>query len=237
MRQRGSIVPPSARDYYAALSRGYEEKIRQLVPKYDDMVDCIADLVAAGEPVSVLDVGAGTGTVTRRLLERLPSAQLTALDASAEMTAAARVALSPYGERVRVVTAELAAFRPERAYDAVVSNLVLHNVPYPEKAAVLATIVRWLAADGLFVWGDYIRHDDPRVDQLYLRERIAFARAAGCPEDLIEANFAKETEEDAPLTIAEATELARDAGFDDIDVVWAHDAFAVLALARSVAAR
>ena len=42
----------SAKDYYAELKDGYGAKIRQLVPKYDDMTRCIVDLLKLCSPAT-----------------------------------------------------------------------------------------------------------------------------------------------------------------------------------------
>lgn len=43
--------------YYAELASEYEVSIRQLVPRYDDMLACVVDLVASAKPGTVLDAG------------------------------------------------------------------------------------------------------------------------------------------------------------------------------------
>ncbi|MGD2136573.1 MAG: class I SAM-dependent methyltransferase, partial [Gemmatimonadales bacterium] len=193
------------------------------------MVDTILDLVARRRPHTVLDVGAGVGNVAHRVLETLPDAQLVAVDASAVMVEDAGQRLSPFGDRVRVVHTDVADFTPERPFDAIYSNLVIHNIPFMAKPGVLARIANWLTPDGVFVWSDLTRYDDVRLQEHFVRYRIGYALAAGCDRSFVRVSFDKEANEDYPYTVDEALAAARGAGLTG-EVVWAHDTFAVLHL-------
>ena len=66
----------------------------------------------------------------------------------------------------------------------------------------------------------------------FVRQRVDFALATGCPSALVTENFDKEEKEDYPLTVAETRRLASDAGFPDPQNVWTHDTFAVFFMRR-----
>jgi trans-aconitate 2-methyltransferase len=78
----------------------------------------------------VIDVGCGSGRVTERLLERLPSGSVVALDGSPSMLAEAAVRLERFGSRVSFVKADLE--RPplpvDGTFDALLSTATLHWV-------------------------------------------------------------------------------------------------------------
>src|SRR5690348_10307844 len=78
-------------------------------------------------PASVVDLGCGPGNLTRLLAQRWPDAEVTGIDASPEMIAAARAG----GGEVRFEVADLRAWlasSPARV-DVVVSNATLQWVP------------------------------------------------------------------------------------------------------------
>lgn len=214
--------------YYAELAADYPTVIRQLVPRYDDMIESIVDLVAAVHPTRVLDVGSGPGTLARAVLDRLPRVRVTAVEVSGPMVEAARRALAPFGNRATVVRADLGTFQPDKPFDVVCSNLTLHNVPYGEKPAALKAIHAWLAPHGVFVWGDFIRHDDIALQEHTVRYRMAFAHEAGCPKRLIEWTFRKEADEDAPLSMQGTSDTLAATGFHEATPVWMHDAFLIV---------
>ncbi|UCC73152.1 MAG: class I SAM-dependent methyltransferase [Gemmatimonadota bacterium] len=221
------------RAYYADLKADYSIKIRQLVPKYDEMVECIVELLRLRSPRSVLDIGAGIGNISALVLESVPGARVTALEVSDEMFREAQANLEPAADRVRLVHQDIVDFEPNEGYDAIFTNLVLHNIAPDDRRSVLERLHGWLEPGGTFIWGDMIRHPDERVNEYFVEYRRSFARAAGCPEELVRQNFEKEATEDHPLTVEQALSEGREAGFNDASPVWAHDAFAILFMRKA----
>lgn len=216
--------------YYEELGRDYPVSIRQLVPGYDDLTRTLAGLLAEAEPASILDVGCGEGTLTRLVLEAVPGARITALDVSDAMLETARSRVGTMADRVRFVKADVTDWREGGSFDAGYSNLVLHNLAHEEKLPVLSRVREMLVPGGPFLWGDLIRHEDPVLQDRFVRARIRHARASGCDEEMIRRNFEKEAEDDHPLTLPETLEAARAAGFSRSDPVWMRDTFALLHL-------
>ena len=83
--------------------------------------------ITTEDPVAVVDLGCGPGTMTATLAERWPHAAILGIDSSEEMIEAAAK------HRTAQVTfrrADIAAWRPERqSVDVIVSNAALHWVP------------------------------------------------------------------------------------------------------------
>ncbi len=219
-------------DYYTDLSQDYDVKIRQLVPGYDEMVACITRTLERERPSSILEIGSGVGNLAEAAVQAVDYACLTAVEVSADMMARAKDRLSA-NDRVTFVHANIIDFVSDRLYGAIYSNLVLHNISHAPKLALLSRIREWLEPNGIFVWGDLIRHEDPEVQDRWVRTRIEHARASGCSDGLIERNFEKEGTRDFPLTEAETIDAAADAGFDVVRSVWAQDTFAVFLLGAS----
>ena len=217
-------------EYYAELGRDYETSIRQLVPKYDDMVRCLLDLVSASSPSAILDIGAGTGSFAERLLNENPAAHLTLVEASSEMARQAAQTLRPVADRATLHTGDILDFSPTDTFDVVLSNLVLHNIPSGPKARLLTSIRSWLQPNGVFLWGDMIKHADPGIQEHFVAYRMEHAKATDCSEELTAWNFDKEGTDDHPLTIDETLRMGLAAGFGATDVVWAHDTFCVFCL-------
>jgi tRNA (cmo5U34)-methyltransferase len=92
----------------------YEDLIGRVIPDYKQQHALMAEAVVSAAPVvgtgtfSILELGAGTGSLARHLLETYPQAVVTALDVSPAMLAECRRTLAPFAERARVVEADLA---------------------------------------------------------------------------------------------------------------------------------
>lgn len=117
------------------------------------VLDRIAPLVDRGAR-DVLDVGTGTGTLAVAALRRWPAVRVTGIDASSEMTEAARrevdAALGAAGSErftVRPSFADALPF-PDASFDAAVSSFVLQLVP--SRPAVTREIRRVLRPGGRF---------------------------------------------------------------------------------------
>ncbi|MEX5712639.1 class I SAM-dependent methyltransferase [Parafrankia sp. FMc6] len=100
----------------------------------------------------LLDLGAGTGETSLRVLARHPHADLVVLDESAAMLDRARA---------RLPTAHLHVSRlqdplPAGPFDLVVSALAVHHLDGPAKADLFTRVAAVLRPGGRFVWQ---RHD------------------------------------------------------------------------------
>ncbi|MCI0433231.1 MAG: class I SAM-dependent methyltransferase, partial [Gemmatimonadetes bacterium] len=199
-----------AERYYETLAADYAVKIRQLVPRYDEMLEVIATAVCLHlerhdpEPAvpatmsgtldvphtptrfnggrRILDIGAGSGEVTALLLQRLDQVEITAVEPSDAMLGALRARLGPWSDRVRIEKTDALNPPLPLEYHAVVTNLVLHNLGNRDKRKALRRIHSTLARKGSFVWGDMVVRPDRRFQDAVNTERALLARAAGCAE-------------------------------------------------------
>jgi trans-aconitate 2-methyltransferase len=92
----------------------------------------------------VLDAGCGTGRVTERLLERLPTGHVVALDGSAAMIERARIRLAPFGERITYRVADLTEpLTLDEPVDAILSTATFHWIlDHDALFANLAAVLR-----------------------------------------------------------------------------------------------
>lgn len=139
--------------------------------RFDALMDTLA--LQFDGPFTLVELGCGPGSLTRRLLQRFPTLQVTALDLDPVMLAIARETLAPFGERVRLLSANLATpcwqehivgLQP----DAVVSSTALHWLMPERQHALHREIQALLAEDGLFLNADHQRFSatDPQKKSL-----------------------------------------------------------------------
>ena len=90
-----------------------------------DMAGPVLDRLELRGDETVVDAGCGSGRVTEQLLERLPHGHVIAVDASADMLAAARQRVGE--ERVTFLQQDLAALDlGEEQVDAILSTATFH---------------------------------------------------------------------------------------------------------------
>ena len=164
----------------------YEAMITAEVPAYRRLQAEVATAAAAGPATTVLDLGTGTGTTARHVLDALPGARLVGVDESAEMLAVARTVL-PASTDLRVGRLEDAL--PPGPFDLVVSALAVHHLDGPGKADLFRRVATVLQAGGRFVLGDVVVPVDPAdvvtpIDGVYDRpssvaDQLAWLADAG----------------------------------------------------------
>lgn len=131
----------------------------------------IGDLVAhaldpATSPV-VLDLGCGPGSLSARLVQRLPGARVIGVDADPLLLALAQ---ARYGDAIEFVDADLTADGlPEQvpaSIDAAVSTTALHWLDPEPLAALYRALAARIRPGGVFVNGDHMPATDPAVREL-----------------------------------------------------------------------
>jgi ubiquinone/menaquinone biosynthesis C-methylase UbiE len=133
-------------DRYA---ESYDAVLPEL-PNYRTSVDRQCELLAPTDGMRILDLGAGTGNITLRLLEA--GARVTALDLSAEMLKLLRRKCVAHRDRLRVVNrdgSDLSVATCAGPFDAVNVHLVLFSARDPRR--MLSEAVRILRPGGVLV--------------------------------------------------------------------------------------
>jgi SAM-dependent methyltransferase len=122
-----------AEDWQRSWDRQQEGFMPDREQRLAALVD-IAEAVGGPEP-RVLDLACGTGSISRRLLARLPGAHAVAVDVDPALLAIAAATLG-HDERVRIVRADLGdpawvTSVGESGFDAVLTATALHWLPEP----------------------------------------------------------------------------------------------------------
>ncbi len=141
------------RDWEAIQSRHSQDRLARI----DLMIDVLDATMPA--PFTVLDLGSGPGSITRRILERIPRARVIAVDVHPSFVLIGGRALEDYQDRCRWVRTN---FRkrdwdgdlPKRGIDGVFSHTALHGLRPDELGHLYQTLARHLRRGGVFLNGD-----------------------------------------------------------------------------------
>lgn len=166
---------------YDRLAAGYERWWAPVLrPSAHRLLDRLAsDLEGAR---SVLDVGAGTGTLTREALRRHPPLRVTAIDASQEMLSALPAAVGADAERLDLHVADAATLPFEDAsFDVAMSSFVLQLVP--SRAAALREIRRVLRPGGVLGYVTWLVDRQPFAPDRIFDDLLAEFGYEDAPSD------------------------------------------------------
>ena len=217
---------PTAPRAFDAHAADYDALRRRLIPVFDVFYEAaIGALSLASQSVRrVLDVGAGTGLLSELVHHALPDAELTLLDGSPAMLAAARARI---GSAATYVEQDFADELPVGPWDAVVSALAIHHFEDAGKCALFGRIHERLAPGGVFVNAEHVAGPTPRLDAHY----AAWHRARCAELGTTEAEWAAAEARmgfDHLATVEDQLAWLRDAGFDEVDCLFKHHVFAVI---------
>jgi tRNA (cmo5U34)-methyltransferase len=214
----------------AAASR-YDEARRRLIPPFDSFYGTAVAAVRIGgdSPRRILDLGAGTGLLSRKLREAFPAAELTLLDGAPRMLDEARRALGT--EAASYVVADLDDPIPAGPWDAVVSALAIHHLGDEAKRRLFDRVHAELRPGGVFVDAEQVVGPTDRFTGLYASWHEASARTAGSDEAEWSGAVARMSH-DRCASVEDQLAWLREAGFADVDCVFREYCFAVLVAVR-----
>jgi SAM-dependent methyltransferase len=206
---------------------------------------------AASESFWVVDLGAGSGRLVERVLERFPHSRAVLVDQSEPFLAIAERRLTRFGERVLLVRKRLQEdwqlelpVRPA----AFVSMSAIHHLDANEKQTLFVRCHDALEPRGVFINGDEYR---PKGDDEYLaalewwtEQKEAAERRGQIPASfrpMFEAWYdrnvrrfgePKKSGDDCHETVATQVEYLRAAGFSDVRLTWGEKLWGVVAARR-----
>lgn len=249
VRVEGPVV--SAGDRSVLLDRligTWELQQDAYVRNRSDRFGVVLDAIAYARPAvkTVLDLGAGLGSFSKRILQTFPEVTVMALDFDPALQELARYNLHEHAERVLLVEADLrdpswpatlGSTRP----DAVVSSTALHWLATADLLRLYYTLGEVLGEGALFFNCDHLSHpvgtlihevsvlDDRRHQQAAFTDGVpdwdawweALRDADGFADLVAERDtrFADAPEKQEPTT-ALHIEALRCAGFGEAGTLW-----------------
>ena len=190
----------------------YDRTIRRFIPGYDEMLDRAVAAVASRAPLATaVELGAGTGSLSARLLERVTDVSVELWDVDETMLEQARVRLARHEGRARFVVRSFA--EPLPACDAVMASLALHHLrAADDKTACYSRIAAALEPGGVLVNADATIPATERGARATYREWADHLVASGIAEPDAWQHFEEWAKEDRYFSVDEELGFLRTAG-------------------------
>lgn len=154
----------------AETAQAYSQQDPVYLPEYAAALSLLIDAISDSLPESprILDLGAGTGNLARRILGRQPGSFVTLLDFSQNMLDGAAEVLARFDGRYEIQCGDFfTAEFPEASFDAVVSSFAIHHSRgAQEYTRLYKTIRNWLRPGGVFACCDLVTGSTPHWAEL-----------------------------------------------------------------------
>jgi len=212
----------------------YDAARARLVPCFERLYSAAVALLPFAEdaPIRVLDLGAGTGLLSGRILAEFPNARLRLVDVAGTMLALARVRLAGAAHTPEIVVADYAQASLGGPYDAVVSALSIHHCDDAAKRDLFRRCRDALVPDGIFVNAEQVAGPTKALEAAYDRAWLDAVRRAGATEAEIAGARAR-MKEDRCAPLAAQLDWLAEAGFADVDCWFKDGRFAAYAGRRA----
>jgi tRNA (cmo5U34)-methyltransferase len=217
-----------------------------LVPRRDEQIATVCDLLGDLPLSYVLDLCCGEGRLAEEYLRRTPHGRVMLMDGSAEMLRRASDRLDALGGRHAQLQAEIAdpGWRTGERYGGVMTSLAVHHLDGPAKQALYADLLAMLVPGGAFVMADLVEPTGPAArrlagDQWDRAVHQASHHLYGSDEAVTEFrqgwNYYRlpgPDPVDMPSSAAEHLDWLRAAGFTEVDVAWMYAGHAIFTARR-----
>lgn len=153
-------APEAAYDRFAAAYRDWWAPV--IAPSAVRLLDRLDGLFPSDRPSTIVDIGAGTGTLAIAALERWPNVRVIATDPSRRMLEVAIDAArqARFGERLSVNVGDAAGLPlADASVDAAMSSFAIQLTP--NRAAAVREAFRVLRPGGVFACLAWRAEDDP----------------------------------------------------------------------------
>ncbi len=218
----------TVKNHFEQEAHEFDELITNLIPYYRQMVESIVSTLPfeASADIDIIDLGCGTGTVSRAIKDVYPNAKITCLDIAENMLQMARLKLKDAPETV-YLNEDFYNFNFDKKYDAVVSSLALHHLETTDdKLKFYKEIYAGIKEAGIFVNADNVLASNDVYQQKFMDQWKRFMRWNLSEEDVVNIWIPKYYEEDRPAPLMDNLDMLKEVGFKSVDVVWKYYNFA-----------
>lgn len=183
----------------------------------------------------ILDIGAGTGNLSKTILETHRSLFITLVDFSENMLKEAPSVLSEFKGKFKTIKNDIFQMDfGKNSYDHAISSFAIHHGRTKNDYQQLySRIYRALNPHGVFICCDVVEGDNPKISHINEQGWEKFLKKQGFSDNDVTDVFENYYKEDSPLSLFSHLTLLKSAGFNSVDVLWKKYNFAIYFASKS----
>ena len=219
----------SIKEQFNSIAQEYDANRRRFIPCFQDFYENTTKFIVSNiaGPKSVLDLGAGTGLLTRFWYEQRPSANYVLVDVADEMLDVARKRFLGI-DGVSFQLLDYSQQLPACDFDAIISALSIHHLEDGDKRKLFQKIYEKLPNGGLFVNYDQFCAGQVQMNRWfdsYWENQLAVSGLS--PHDI--ASWKERRKLDRECSVEEEVEMLTACNFESVKCVYSCQKFAVIA--------
>ncbi len=206
----------------------YDEQRRYFIPGFDDFYKTGISLVLKirREIKSILDLGAGTGLLTKYLFDNYPDARFTLVDVSDKMLDIARQRFSGM-ENFKYVVSDYSERLPGNNFDLIASALSIHHLTDESKLNLYYNVYDRLDEKGLFLNLDQFNAETELINKCYNELWYDYLLRSNLAADELES-WRQRRELDRENSISDTLNLLNKARFKTVECIYSNMKFGVI---------
>jgi ubiquinone/menaquinone biosynthesis C-methylase UbiE len=215
-------------DRFNLIAKKYDEQRRFFIPCFDDFYQTSISLISKikSDFNSILDLGAGTGLLTKYLFEKFPNANFTLVDVSEQMLEIARQRFLNL-DSFNFVISDYSKELPSKQFDLIASALSIHHLANDSKSDLYSSIYNNLPDNGCFLNLDQFNASSDLMNIYYNKwwyDYIRQSKISQKEQDL----WLQRRELDKENTISESLISLKQLGFKHVECVYVYMKFGVI---------
>ena len=217
----GNAKSENVVEFYNSFSKQYTESVKRCVPFYEEMLESLfLFLPETFKPKNILELGSGTGNLTKLLIKYFPTATITAVDISEECIVECKANISTSINYVKSDFKEICL--PENTFDLIVSSISIHHINDKEKKILFNKLFRYQPAGGILSFCDQFSAESKELYLKYISEWKKYAFSKGSDDKEWNMWMQHQKDHDFHSTLENHTNWLKQAGYKTIDCTKRH---------------
>ncbi len=217
------------KNHFESEAEEFDSIILKIIPYYSEMIEALALSIPFGrnDAIKAIDLGCGTGTISKSIIEKFPNARITCLDIAENMISMARMKLIKH-ENILYSTGDFSSYEFKEKYDVIVSSLALHHLAADnDKKTFYTKIYHALNENGVFYNADVVLGSNDYNQDVYMKKWKEYMNKTVSQDEIDNKWIPKYYEEDRPARLISQLEWLKETGFRDVEIIWKYYNFAV----------
>jgi len=211
-------------DRFNEIAGEYDE-FTDSMPNFDEMNETTLEIFEhwfeSRPSGSICELGSGTGTMARTIVDTFQPERYLALDGAEKMVEQTIKAFTDYTgpTHVRFEVQRFESWEPRESFDCLYSSLSIHHLKHRAKRRLFKRIQKSLNENGLFFYADIFSPLED-LSQFYFKIHKHRRLKSGMSEEEFQKRWQSHLENDIPSEWNNTVSWLNKAGFESVDCVW-----------------